>query len=787
MGMAYWIMEYVKVLFAYGAIFYVWPYVVFYPYLKKKEAAYKFAFCTLIPVILDTTVITLMGILHILYGPLVAVIFYGVFVVQFSRYFVHFGGTGDGLRKLTRGTLKWKRLLLNIHQRILKKAGSALSEGWKVTKGSRLKYAMLLLVILYAMLYFGYGAFQFRSYGASDQYVHHSWIYALTQGQIYPRGIYPEGMHCIIYLFNSLFGLKIYSVLLFLAGIHVHATLLAAYLLMCEFYHWIFTPVFVLIAFLTVNPRSVNILSGITRLSWTLPQEFAFPAVFLCAFGLYRYIKSDKKDTAEKWYRQLSPKDLIQDENLFLFLCGTACTIVVHFYATIMAAFVCVVIAGVYFLKLFHLEKLSKLAVSTLLALLISVAPMGIALLAGYHFQGSIHWAIAVTRGGEDAWANGTYDKNEDYLSQEPEIPGLEEAYEDLYDEILTIEDHVKRAVVDLYYGTLGELYPGPWGIVLYGLAILVAIFPWMPSIVAAIGQKYARKSGRDIPVWMKEHPFNGYLCVAVSFLVLLVSYRPNLLNLPILIAGSRLCVFIQLFGIMVYGCLADLFFYSYSYSVPEGVLDAFSLGAGIGIYFFVRAAGIFHGYLYYEVTRYPQVVDLTEKIIEQMPQHKYTILSTTDEYYQVIGNGYHEELLTLSEHLEDEKYEIPTRYVFVYIEKHPIYPSQINTCSGPEWLAFNRPLELFTYHDNAARYPQILHGEISEELAKKEFGKLEKLSDAASYLGNREILESKAYVWYQKFSRLYPNDGKIVYEDDDFLCYCICQNEYDLFTLGIF
>ena len=60
------------------------------------------------------------------------------------------------------------------------------------------------------------------------------------------------------------------------------------------------------------------------------------------------------------------------------------------------------------------------------------------------------------------------------------------------------------------------------------------------------------------------------------------------------------------------------------------------------------------------------------------------------------------------------------------------------------------------------------------------------KRSETASKLGNRIILESKAYAWYQQFSEMYPNEGEVIYEDEDFLCYCVHQNEFSLFSLGI-
>ena len=70
--------------------------------------------------------------------------------------------------------------------------------------------------MVFAIIYFSYGAFQNHSYGWGDMYVHHAWIYGLKEGQIFSAGVYPEAMHCFVYCMDALFGVSIYSCLLFL-------------------------------------------------------------------------------------------------------------------------------------------------------------------------------------------------------------------------------------------------------------------------------------------------------------------------------------------------------------------------------------------------------------------------------------------------------------------------------------------------------------------------------------------------------------------------------------------
>ena len=112
---------------------------------------------------------------------------------------------------------------------------------------------MLGVVVCFGMVYFSYGAFHDYSYGFGDMYRHHSWIYGLLNGTPFYEGIYPEAMHCFIYAMRVLFGVKIYSSQLFLAGIHVAVFLVSAYLLLKELFAWDGTAVLALALFLTVD------------------------------------------------------------------------------------------------------------------------------------------------------------------------------------------------------------------------------------------------------------------------------------------------------------------------------------------------------------------------------------------------------------------------------------------------------------------------------------------------------------------------------------------------------
>lgn len=41
-------------------------------------------------------------------------------------------------------------------------------------------------------------------------------------------------------------------------------------------------------------------------------------------------------------------------------------------------------------------------------------------------------------------------------------------------------------------------------------------------------------------------------------------------------------------------------------------------------------------------------------------------------------------------------------------------------------------------------------------------------------------------YFWAEQFHNMYPNEMDVYYETEDFICYCVDQNEYSLFNFSI-
>jgi hypothetical protein len=153
-------------------------------------------------------------------------------------------------------------------------------------------------------------------------------------------------------------------------------------------------------------------------------------------------------------------------------------------------------------------------------------------------------------------------------------------------------------------------------------------------------------------------------------------------------------------------------------------------------------------------------VICLTN-IIAQEEDEKWTICSAGDETQMVYGHGWHYEIIDFLRKMEntgaDGYITIPTETVYFFIEKIPTDSSVSYEGSGQT---------------------------VSEKGAQMA---LPAGSGNSTYQGeNRFICMSRMYYWVQEFQKLYPNEIKVYFEDDNFICYRMKQNTYRLYNFAI-
>ena len=168
------------------------------------------------------------------------------------------------------------------------------------------------------------------------------------------------------------------------------------------------------------------------------------------------------------------------------------------------------------------------------------------------------------------------------------------------------------------------------------------------------------------------------------------------------------------------------------------------------------------------------------------MGKNNFTIISPTEELYQIIQYGYHEEMVSFLDMAKSgEPYSIPSEYVFIFVEKKPIQYHQYHFASGPAWLASEKYTDyLDTLVPIVSREPYIVSAEIKEEYAENDYGFIFTY-DSYKVIGLRTILESKMYDWCQQFDKAFPGELHTYYEDEDFVCYYFKQNPRNNFDLS--
>lgn len=794
--MSYWIVEFIKVLSGYIFLMYLWPSVIFRKKLSGKSLTFQFAFCSTVSILLSNTIILGLGLFHILNEGIVRWIYYGTFFLsifkekELRRYiFAH-------IKRTLSGTQGWKLLIFRQAESLKIIIVNSFQQLNKKIKGRRIEYGILFVLIVFAVAYFSYGAFQCHSYGWGDMYVHHAWIYGLKEGKIFSAGIYPEAMHCFIYCMNDLFGISVYSCMMFLGEIHVSALLLAIYCFLREVMKSKYTVYLVLAAFLTIDMVCVDEIYGMSRMQYTIPQEFGLYTQFLCALYLVRFLRRNPEEGKAKrkgW-----------NDDLFLFMTSLAASLAIHFYVTMMAFFLCAAIAIFGIVKVFKKENFKSLVIAVLAGMIISAAPMVLAYASGIPLQGSLNWGMNVMNGtdtkegrtqqaqsiasennAETSSQNESESQSSESIQQESGVQSsqsvtseekqqtetndaLEQEQTSQKKSRKTIGEYIKM----VYKYGYAQLYGDTRAKWLLGFTLIAGILSAINWIITAIR--------------FRKLPFELYLGITAASVIFMILYAAPFLGLPEIIAGARLCLTEQVLLLSMMALPADEVLFAIGRRKMACILPYLSVLGVAAIYAGTNYFGVYHGYLYYELTRYNSVVNLTNRIASEYPKQRYTIISTTDEIYQVIESGWHEEILDFYYKSKLEKYYIPTEYLFFYVEKNPIQYAQYHFFAGPRWLAQKKYSQYYKYSNAViSEGSAIKSSKISEDVLGEPLTDMGKASDAYSNLKNRTILESELYFWCQDFKARLPYEIQVYYEDENVVCYMIKQNPEHLYNLG--
>ena len=621
----------------------------------------------------------------------------------------------------------------------------------------------LFLILISGALFWIYGRQIILVYGyrASDIPVHLNWINQMSRGKIFSSGVYPFGFHCMIYYLHTVFRVDTYVIMcefFFVQVIYLHAVLLAMLKLLgkTKYLPYICVFTYVVGKFWSVQTYS--------RFYSTLPQEYGMIFVIPSVYFLIRFFQIRKENLKERETRRI----------LQCFAMAFSLTLAIHFYGTMIAGLCCVGIALGFCFRFLKKEYFGRIMVTGILSVILAVLPMAIAFAGGTPLQGSLGWGMSVINGNKSKSSdtanttqnnvvqvtveNGKTTKidvsklpsaknDEKAVSVEQKKTSLGDRIQKVADKIQEMPDKMLNAVRTMSERIRDIVVPVDWQKM--GSAVL-AVYAGLLIM------------GMLFCVFRKTEYGAALMSVGFCMLILTVLLCAGPFGLPTLMDAARCSIYytylLPVAGVML---VDGILYFILMPKVLRIIRNILSLGMSVVLLIvllqndLVKKTEFSSGY----VTN-GAITSLTN-IIKENEDETWTIVSANDETQMGLDHGWHYETITFLRKLEymkkDTKIIIPTENVYFFIEKIPLDYSISYSGSGQS---------------------------ISKKGASQP---IPNVGGIRMYQGEyRWVLMSRMYYWAQAFMKKYPNEMKVYYEDDQFICYKIPQNMYHQYNFAI-
>ena len=611
-------------------------------------------------------------------------------------------------------------------------------------------------------------------YRASDIPVHMSWINEMSRGKIFAKGVYPFGFHCMIYYLHAVFRFDTYVILcqfFFAQVIFMHLVLLAMLKQLCKtkYIPYIGTFVFLL----------GNFWSGQTysRFYATLPQEFGMIFVIPSIYFLIRFFQIPKQKLADKETRL----------TLQCFAMAFSLTLAIHFYGTMIAGLCCIGIACGFCFRFLRKEYFCRIMFTGICSVFLAVLPMGIAFATGTPLQGSLGWGLSVINGGKSS-------SSTEAEAETDEAETLEVSTGDDKNTVRVVKPD--GTVMEIDVSDLPSAQENESG----GQMQTETTAPAVPKV--SFGEKIRKipgkaknalseMSSRILEFIIKLDVKNiGYMILASFALLLLLGFIfcvfrqteygamlmsmgfcmwfvtillcAGVFGLPPMMDGARCSIYYVYLLSAALTALADgLLYMVLPLRKLRLVRNAVSLAVTAAV-----LMGMFQNHMIKQSDFSSGFVmngaiTCLSNIIHENEDKTWTIVSANDETQMGLDHGWHYETITFLRGMEtlekNTKVIIPTKTVYFFIEKIP--------------------------GDYAVSYAKSGQS-ISRKGASRS---LPNVGGIGMYQGEgRWIVMSRMYYWAQAFMELYPNEMKVYYEDNKFICYKIEQNMYHQYNFAI-
>lgn len=649
---------------------------------------------------------------------------------------------------------------------------------------------IVLMAVIIAGVFYIYGTNTATVFGykASDVPVHNLWINNMSENQIFSKGVYPYGFHCMIYYLHTVFGIKTYILLRVFSVVQtlfIHLALLISLKVICKNR---FAPYIGTGAYLFLGIYSD---SSYMRFASTLPQEygmlFIFPAAVMAIRFFQEYKKTEK--TKEEPYRFY----------LLGFTISFSLTLTVHFYNTIPAGVLCVGIAFGFITLFVRWRYFWRIMLAGIVSIVIAVLPMAVGVATGHKLEGSLYWAMGVMKGEEkendqsnQEKVTKIVDKNGNIVTVVGDIDeetllkivngDQEEETADSSDDNFQITDietpkeqqENEKSQQNDQLSKISKIRQILEVLKSKGMIILGQIQTYcakgshttaLVMVISIVGLVVAG----IVAFFLKQIAYASVL-VSIGFYMLFMCIMQSLLalGLPEIMQGSRLSIFYCYSMGIVWGLVADI-----GIGIVSKLLDfilkkrwirsAVQVVILLSCIIWAVVGGVIRTPIICSALETNEAIICLANIIHENKDLNWTILSANDERQMIYGFGWHYEMITFLREQKDlvknPIITIPTEYVYFFIEKQPI------NYAGTAGLDVTLP-------------------RVSEEGASEP---VSMLSGIYPYSGEeRWGTMSHMYYWAQAFQRLYPEEMEVYYETEDFVCYRLHQNVNSLYNLAI-
>ena len=757
------ILQFVGIFAAYTGLTVLLPAVMFRRVLRGRRLSEQFLMCYTFGNFYIINIVFAVQLLHIsnfrtlvlLTVVLSVLIWSRVNRISLRKLIIK---NAEACRKLLQGSMGIKGALYRVWQKFIRMLKYAICFFYHEVVCNTLQWILAGAIV--AALFWVYGRQLILTYGyrASDIPVHLNWINQMSRGNLFVSGVYPFGFHCMVYYLHTVFRVDTYVILCLFYLVQVffiHVVLLAMLKMLCRSLYFPYAGVLVYIL------GSFWARQTYSRFGASLPQEFGMIFVIPSIYFLIRFFQTEKENLKTKETKL----------TLGCFAIAFSLTLAIHFYGTMIAGLCCIGIAVGYVFRFLNKEYFRRIMMTGIISVFLAVLPMAIAFAGGTPLQGSLGWGLSVINGGKSDNEEEENTVTQDMTIEEiaANLQGASESKENTGTASVQLGKNIPT-VTEVPKPSLGEKVgeiPGKikdtWNMMAQRLREFIINSPekWCA---------YAVLSGIGVLILMGllfiilrkitygEMLMSAGFCMGILTLLLCAGN----LGLPMLMDGARCSIYYVYLLVAALTVLGDGILYLVC---MPGILKIFRNAVSF-VLTVAMVAGMFQQGLIKKSSFDSGFVSngaLTciTNIIHENEDKTWTIVSANDETQIGLDHGWHYETISFLRKMEnmdkDTKLIIPTKNVYFFIEKIPL--DYTVTYSGT-----------------------------GQSISKK--GASQNLPNAGGismYQGEgRWILMSRMYYWAQAFMEKYPNDMKVYYESEDFVCYVMPQNMYHQYNFAI-